>query len=367
MFKNDYGKEGLGMAIKFIICVFVTSLVFAEDGNESKNSLAIEKIIAPALADALKGYEVYQDALAKASDKAVKELDRLKLEAMKKGDLPLAVAVDAQIKALKDGALGDRIAMKPKEKDREKDRKDKADLGGATKAEAPAVKLEITKILTSGRWKYTESAPERNPGNPRLDAFLFWEDGTWATEKNSKWLAGTWRHVKGRTIEMTSNAVVKCVFTFEVKDGAAMVWDTVWTGTVIHVADGEAEMASDGDGSAGGKKVAQKTVNKLPIIGKWQRVDANGKESNEKSYKCTWEFSENGTGLTNNFGRVHWKLVGKDEYYVTVDPGQDPKWSIDRFITVVDNGNEFVEAFGWDVAQGTHYRRADDKSIRPNK
>lgn len=103
--------------LKILAIAILAPLAFAaEEAKEAKPNPAIDKAIAPAMAEATKGYGVYQEALAKASDKAVKELEKLKAEAMKRGDLSLAVAVDAQIKDLKEGALGDKVIAKTIEK-----------------------------------------------------------------------------------------------------------------------------------------------------------------------------------------------------------------------------------------------------------
>ena len=215
------------MTIKPFILVLLATLAFAAE--EAKPIPAIEKAIAPAMAEASKGYGVYQDILAKATVKAVKELEKLKTDAMKKGDLTLAVAVDAQIKAFKDGALGDRVAEKSKDEE-----------------------------------------------------------------------------------DLLSN-----------------------------------------------KAEPSKPDSKAPIIGKWQRVDANGKESNEKTYKCTWEFNKDGSGLCNGSKLVHWKLIESNNYRITTDPGQIAAPDVD--FTIIDDGKEIVASYG------SHYRKADDKSIKPTK
>lgn len=211
------------MTIKLIILTLLATLAFAAE--EAKPIPAIEKAIAGAMADASKGYGVYQNVLAKATDKAVKELEKLKVETMKKGDLPLAVAVDAQIKSIKEGSLGDRVVEKSK---------DEEDL--------LSIKAEPSKS---------------------------------------------------------------------------------------------------------------------PIIGKWQRVDANGKESNEKTYKCTWEFNKDGSGLCNGSKLVHWKMADPNTYHITTDPGQPAAPDVD--FTIIDDGKEIVASYG------SHYRKADDKSIKPTK
>lgn len=220
--------------LKSLALALLATLVFsAEEAKEVKPNPAIEKAIAPALAEASKGYEAYQNALAKATDKAVKELDKLKVEAMKKGDLPLAVAVDAQIKAFKEGALGDRVAEKAKDAE-----------------------------------------------------------------------------------DLLSN-----------------------------------------------KAEPSKPDSKSPIIGKWQRVDENGKESNEKTYKCTWEFNKDGSGLCNGSKKIHWKLTEPNTYHITTDPGQSAAFMAgpDVDFTTIDDGKEIVASYG------SHYRKADDKSIKPTK
>lgn len=100
------------MIYRLTVLAILTTLGFAADASSEKSNTAIEKALAPAIADASKGYAVYQDVLAKAADRAVKELEKLKADAMKKNDLPLAVAVDAQIKSVKEGALAALVAAK---------------------------------------------------------------------------------------------------------------------------------------------------------------------------------------------------------------------------------------------------------------
>lgn len=223
--------------LKSLTLALLATLAFAADAPKEVKSPATilyEKAIADNAKDAERAYEAYQKALDAANKRVVAALEAAKrdLNNASKGKLTISERADAikeidsRIDEVKKGGLNEFLVAKAAKAD---------DLLGDSKAEIPASKSEVIKMLTTGSWKYTESAPERSPGNPRLDSFVFSEKGTWTTEKNAKWLAGTWRFVKGRTVELTSTTDVKTVFTFEVKDGSKMVWDAVWTGTVIHV------------------------------------------------------------------------------------------------------------------------------------
>jgi hypothetical protein len=88
------------------------SLVWAAD--EPKPNPVVEKAMAAALADAEKGYDSYRAILSKATDKAVKDMEKAKLDAMKKGDLASANELDARIKELKEGGLEKLVAERKK-------------------------------------------------------------------------------------------------------------------------------------------------------------------------------------------------------------------------------------------------------------
>ncbi len=81
--------------------------------DEPKPNPIVEKAMASALADAEKGYDSYRAILAKATDKAVKDMEKAKLDVMKKGDLASANELDARIKELKEGGL-EKLVMERK-------------------------------------------------------------------------------------------------------------------------------------------------------------------------------------------------------------------------------------------------------------
>lgn len=151
--------------LAFIVVLWGLASFGLASEPDTKPNPAIEKAIASALSDATKSYGAYQEILAKATDRAVKDLEKLKSEAMKKGDLPLAVAVDAHIKELKEGALGDRVAEKAREKE-----KDSGDLLGDAIKKKSGVAIDPKDPLI-GRWKNTD-----NPSFER--SYVFVKDGT---------------------------------------------------------------------------------------------------------------------------------------------------------------------------------------------
>lgn len=86
-----------------LLLLFPLSLAIAAE--EPKLNPVVEKAMSSALADAEKGYDAYRAILAKATDKAVKDMEKAKLDVMKKGDLASANELDAKIKGLKEGGL----------------------------------------------------------------------------------------------------------------------------------------------------------------------------------------------------------------------------------------------------------------------
>jgi hypothetical protein len=66
---------------------------------------AVDKDINQSLSPAFKAYSAYQAALAKAQDKVVKDLEKMKVDATKKGDLDTANALVAKIAEIKSGSL----------------------------------------------------------------------------------------------------------------------------------------------------------------------------------------------------------------------------------------------------------------------
>ena len=70
---------------------------------------AIDKAIDANLTEANKAYAAYQTAVAKAQDQVVKALEKLKADAMKKGNLPLAIAADSKIKEVRGGSLEQQV------------------------------------------------------------------------------------------------------------------------------------------------------------------------------------------------------------------------------------------------------------------
>lgn len=71
---------------------------------------ALDKVVDGDIAKPLKAYAAYLQAIDDASAKMVKDLEKLKTEAMKAGNLPLANAVDAEEKTIKGGGLPGIVA-----------------------------------------------------------------------------------------------------------------------------------------------------------------------------------------------------------------------------------------------------------------
>jgi hypothetical protein len=91
---------------KILALILLTaSFAFTADVAADKPNPAVEKAMSASLSDADKAYSAYKAALAKATDKAVAALETAKKDALKKGDLDTANAVEAKIKDLKAGAL----------------------------------------------------------------------------------------------------------------------------------------------------------------------------------------------------------------------------------------------------------------------
>jgi hypothetical protein len=99
----------------FILFILSITLFAAED--PTKPNPIVEKALNPSLVQATKAYESYKNALDKISTQAVKDLEKAKSDAMKKGDLPTATALDNMVKDIKNGKLADMVAdsIKPKE------------------------------------------------------------------------------------------------------------------------------------------------------------------------------------------------------------------------------------------------------------
>lgn len=72
----------------------------------------LDKAVDTSLLEPSKVYDQYLAALGKAQEKAVKDLEKVKVDAMKKANLPLANAADAKIDEIKKGLLGDKIVTK---------------------------------------------------------------------------------------------------------------------------------------------------------------------------------------------------------------------------------------------------------------
>ncbi len=133
--------------------------------------------MAAALADAEKGYDSYRAILSKATDKAVKDMEKAKLDAMKKGDLASANELDARIKELKDGGL-EKLVMERK--------KAGEDLLGDMKD------FDLSKHVI-GKWKYTAAG---------WSTILTIEQGGSVYSSNEGAGEGKWE-IKGKVLRMT--------------------------------------------------------------------------------------------------------------------------------------------------------------------
>lgn len=104
--------------MKPFMLILVVVACFAVDDQVSKESqTAIDRSIEGNLNKAYKSYDAYLKELEIAKIVVVKDLEKMKAEAMKKGDLAHANIVEAKIKEVKDGALGDRIVERSKSVD----------------------------------------------------------------------------------------------------------------------------------------------------------------------------------------------------------------------------------------------------------
>lgn len=130
--------------IKILSLTLVATVCFAVDAE--KPNPVIEKALAPTIAEAAKANEIYVQALAKASEKAIKELEKVKAAAMTKKDLDTANLADTKIKELKSGGLRAMLDAKDKEKG------EAAELLGEDKPVTLKTKIgtgEITIVMTS--------------------------------------------------------------------------------------------------------------------------------------------------------------------------------------------------------------------------
>lgn len=95
-----------------IVWAFVMMAPVASTGEpeSAKVNPVVEKVMTGALIEAEKGYDAYRAILARVTDKAIKDLEKMKMEAMKKGDLSSANDLDALVKELRNGGLEKKIA-----------------------------------------------------------------------------------------------------------------------------------------------------------------------------------------------------------------------------------------------------------------
>jgi hypothetical protein len=123
-----------------ILCVALAVAGEAASKVPPATQAAIDKSIDSNLVAANKAYSAFQVELMKAQDKIVKDLEKLKADALKKADLASANAIDAEIQSVKEkGKLGERVASG-----------DKADLLGDAK-------VDLAKAIV-GKWKYALKA-----------------------------------------------------------------------------------------------------------------------------------------------------------------------------------------------------------------
>lgn len=102
--------------LRFItIAIMSAAFIGAEEAPSEASNPAIDKAIIPAYNEASKAYKSYQIALLKANDSAIKNLEKVKSDAMKKNDLKTAVAVENRIKELKEGWL-DKLVVEESKK-----------------------------------------------------------------------------------------------------------------------------------------------------------------------------------------------------------------------------------------------------------
>jgi hypothetical protein len=135
------------------------------------DQLKVDKAIDGSLADARKSYDAYLSVLGKAQERAIKELDALKVDGMKKGNLPLANAAEAKIKEIKDGSLKDRITEK-------------------LKTDSPSEKQDLS-IVVLGEWGGRKDMK---------DNYTFNSDGSISWGKPEGHYKGTWKISKSKLV-----------------------------------------------------------------------------------------------------------------------------------------------------------------------
>ena len=86
-----------------LLAITLSSPMWATEGP--KPNPEVDIAVTAAFADAEKAFDSYKAVMIKATDKAVKDLDKAKLHMMKKGDLASANELDAIVKELKKGGL----------------------------------------------------------------------------------------------------------------------------------------------------------------------------------------------------------------------------------------------------------------------
>jgi hypothetical protein len=99
-----------------ILVLLVCGRIVAEDPPDlplTVNEQAeLDKILDSNLGDAMKAYNAYRAVLAKMADKTIKDLEKEKLDVIKRGNLALASAVVNAIKDVKSGSLRERLLGK---------------------------------------------------------------------------------------------------------------------------------------------------------------------------------------------------------------------------------------------------------------
>jgi len=123
--------------VAIVLAVTMSSALFSEDADPGKLSDAdqalIDKTVDGNLAKPLKLYQAYQKGLDDAATKTLKDLDKVKGDAMKKGNLPLAIAVDAKEKEIKNGLLSGAIIEKNKDAEKQQTLATESGSGHSTK------------------------------------------------------------------------------------------------------------------------------------------------------------------------------------------------------------------------------------------
>lgn len=183
--------------IKFLaMLILVTGMAYSADEAKlaASDQAAIDKAIEASLSEPSKAYQAYQTALTKASEKAIKDLEKLKANAMKGNNLPLAVAIDGKIAEVKKGALGGVIV--------EKAEKAGDLLGGGEK-------VDVAKAIV-GEWKGSTAKFKSGLSiTINKDKTASWNNGvgsgTWV-EKN-KVITVTWKTGYVYTIELSGNKI----------------------------------------------------------------------------------------------------------------------------------------------------------------